>query len=548
MHDNLNIGAAGYLTKEKFVVFHEKLVTLLKETYEKQALKFPKGKTREVLLKDGSKKQLVLPPVWMYGKGKKPDSAFITINDLYTKSQPVQDFISKINKMKGVDGGFFVNSHSFENRIYEFRRAFFPPVGKPSIEEKYIDGPLDLFGVFLLVEPTLDLPEIQEKYWRTDKITASLNRASNQWSIDAYNPQQLEYHHYLVFYFSVIYFSVKFFVLSLSTKSIGKKGNYSVYKMEENGLHNLAENDQAEFKGEALKSGEGYFFASLKNDAKNRFLNLMWNMDDEIGVENIKAFRGALQGVSKTEGRRILSAEVLFYQISKDKKEEIITKRKNNTPFDLTTMDIFEEEDEYRKICLYLSAQRRTFASKTKNISQDDVFSLTAKRASLEKFSFLLGKVYKILHFGLKEEDQKKSLILSKLKVRADGTAKLTTVVSTNFDNPKVRTFNCVLNLVGFTKVCVYAYPQNNLQISNFAILNFGRSIGDEKIYEGIFSSIGFDNQGLLGNYMVFKWETKDEDFSPERIMPSQVDDFLQSDDNRILFEKLQQLDKEKNG
>lgn len=532
-----NLDPTGYINRGQFVAFHNKLSALLEAHYKAiggdyhLTLAYNQGRLREIKSYFS----------WVYGKGvyKGGDSSnntgskLPTIESLYNESEQVKSFRKQYNNQRGSRP----KKMSFENQIYEMRRHF---SNKDKEGQPYtITDPEYLYGIFLLVEVGLQDPEaLKEKgYWSSEAYESKGDSAARL--------NDLEWVHYLGMYFSVISFKVKYFLFDISY--FPSIGDHSTIYVKEQGIRSLELiKNESIYEGKATRSSSGHYFASLFQQNSDDILNVIWNPDSPAKTG---CFRASFQGVSKHKGKgRLLSLEATLYTISKDQRTKLL----ENTDKEAHILDLCEAgiRKDIEQLALYHSFQRRTIASRVGYIprmdenDQSSDFQIRANRNLVRDFGFLPG-VYRILQFGFKRGDVNSrsvtSIIQSKLQIERDGTALLNTLVNaTGYDELQPLQLKCVLNPSSEPsrkKICVYAYYPGTLNISNFAILDFNSAT---RRYTGIFSSVGFNNLGVVGGYMVFTREKGDRtNFDPLEITPSNVDEFIKNEQLTELYAEL---------
>jgi hypothetical protein len=569
--DTQALDPLGYITLSQFVTLHEHLVTQLRKKFEELGETCPElASPKKVKLHKDFDDQITYLQTWAYGMGTPPmcehraNQHWPTFEQLYAAHHVVQDFVKLLDRAK----------FNFGKKVYDIKL-------KLKASEYYeVDSRLYLYGLFLIFSSNIEqAPHLNKanKYW-LNAPPASGRATSVAKSPDA---SATPFHRFIGFYFSVVGFKVKWILLSVSKQPFpDTDGKYLVV---EKWFHSLeAKDDEPEYSGLAIKTSEGYFFANnLKGEHEDRYMNIIWNMKDSGGFDNLRFFLASLQGISKHRGGRLLSLELFCCAIKEEQYLEFDGLRKNGAGDNINLVEkgVFRNEQELAHLSFYLSFQRRLFAIRPDSFRKID--DLKVRQNDIKTFGFLPG-IYRILQFGFRRKEEiivkrgktvlqygtepgeKKgitgvSLIQSRLEIGPDGTGRLMTKVNGDEKEPSDFTFNCVLNPTSKPrpkKVCIYAFNPKSLQICNFAILDFDTETSHSNIHQGIFSSVGWSRKGIFGGYMTFQnelhvvprhTETKEAekkrlDFQPEYIDPENVEAFIIDNGLSSLYDELKKI------
>ncbi|MEN0005964.1 MAG: hypothetical protein AAF798_17570 [Bacteroidota bacterium] len=540
-----------YLKKEVFISLHEYLVEQLKARYEERGLAFRLAKS-ERNGKDSS--EMTTLSSFSYGKSRKLTNGALqeigrieelppTLIQIFRDNPAVKTYREKIlNKKNG--------SGSEHLHFYNLKTWF----SKYPDHIKQVDNFKRLISLLLVQHPELEIDEelsfldqLEEKgYWQnTPNAKAEIRPHTIRREIDF---DLLDYQHYIGVFFSILAFQVKYIILSISKDEVYKdeQGN-SVYAVIERGLHALEplskQGEDTIFKGFVTKTGKYHYAGTLLNPKREAPLMIQW----DLSGNNTDCFRATIQGAS-FKGERLLGMEVIFYGISEEQYEAL-----NKNPYDQIldppTLAVFSEDqqEELTSLCFYSALQRRIFAPvkgyvEKEIINHESRLKLAVRKNLVRNVSYI--GTFRILQFCLRNETidgngQQLGLIQSRLVIRKDGIVTLETM-----QGGRVVKLKCTLHpseKPQAKKLHVFAYSDASVQICNLGIFDFNQR-GPYR--SGLFASVGSNDRGIYGGYIVF---SEDESrFESRVIEPDQVTSYLRAHDLTAMYNRLEQLHKDK--
>ena len=518
-----------YLPYQVFLRIHETAAEKLKQLYQDKEISF-----NEALR---STQNSILPAfmrlkVGAYGKTKD-----------FGDKPTIQNIFNGCPSIKKFKETFGLTQRSEQNLLYNCRLFFTKTTAEPmqiSLEEVIL--------LVLLLEPEMEIDEKQQfikrletkGYWVKSQQLFQTGELKEQ----KINYGNLAYDHYIGLFFSVLSFEVRYLLLSVSESEVSvDKSGRPYYAVIEKGLHDLRalgnQLEQKVFRGKGyLSKDRNHMQATLFNDNHDLPVNIQWSQKgekDKKDKKNTSAFRGTAQAVSGINGR-MLCLEIVFYRIETELYHELSNMKEKDY------LEVFEREENKHHysnilaISKYVSFQRRLFASRLGYIpfyEASDQLDIKARKVHIGDFSYLEG-TYRLLQLGFNGR-----LFQSKLEIKQEGTGLL---FVENEINSRINTLRlrCTLQPAQIprpSKVIVVAYYQDSMAPSNLAVLDFD-SRGP--IYEGVFSSVGFDREGVFGEYFVFR---KDHlEFETKSIAKDDRDAYLENEGVRDLLEELLQL------
>jgi len=515
-----------YLPFHVFVRIHNKATRQLEKLYEDEGLTYEKAlhQTRSHNIPE-------IQPLRTKAYGK---------NNSRNAMPCLQQVFDRCSSSRAFKKKYGLQSRSEQNLLYECRRFFM----KSNKEPMQYRGLRDPVLLILLLEPELEIDEEgafltyleSNGYWERG-VAQALSATSAPKKLDY---SQFQYKYYIGLFFSTLAFEVRYLLLSVSKEEAGFDDNgQPFFAVVEKGLHKLGplgrHPDQAVFRGKAYLSEDGnHYHATLHNTGSTVPMNIQWSQN---GEPKTGCFRGTIQAISGINGR-MLCLETVFYEVSQQVYHEL-SYNKQRKFFHLLPS---EERENFASIFQYIAFQRRIFASRVGYIpprpGKSRKLDLKARQVHIEEFKFIVG-TFRLLQLGFKGR-----LLQSRLEIKEEGTGLLSIENEINGHKQRLNLL-CTLQPAQKprpNKVIVVAYYLDSLAPCNIAILDFDAS--SKGIYEGVFSTVGFDQKGVFGEYFVFKRESGN--FKPEIVNKEEKESFLSQAGNQDLLDNLLELHRRK--
>lgn len=515
-----------YLPFHIFVKIHEEAARQLEKLYNDKDLSFT-----DALNQRDNPKLPQIQPLRSSAYGKNSSRSSMPCLQQVYNSCPSSRAFKEVFKL---------HNRSEQNLLYECRR-FFTKSNREPMQFRSLRDPVLLI---LLLEPDLEIDEEgkfltyleSSGYWEKS-IAQMPSPAPAAKELDY---SQFRYRYYVGLFFSILAFEIRYLLLSISEEEAGFDSNgQPYYAVVEKGLHDLGpigrHSDQAIFRGKAyLSEDRNHYHATLHNPASNVPMNMQWSQNGEAATS---CFRGTIQAISGMNGR-MLCLETVFYEVSLEVYHEL-NNNKEKTFLHLLPSD---DRENLLSIFQYVAFQRRIFASRVGYIpsrhGKSGKLDLKARQVHIEDFKFIAG-TFRLLQLGLKER-----LLQSRLEIKEEGTGLLSIENEVNGHKQRLNLL-CTLQPAQNprpNKVIVVAYYRDSLAPCNIAILDFDAS--NKGIYEGVFSSVGFDQNGVFGEYFVFKRDNGQ--FEPAIVDKEEKESFLSQESNQSLLDNLLELHRKK--
>lgn len=500
----------GYINLENFILLHESIVSFLQEEYKGKVDVVPFQE--KVALRANPNFEVTKLDSWVYTNTNVPkfDSGthigqpMPSIKSIYEQSSGIQSFKVFMGRAK---------SFGFHSTIGELKRHF-DKSNEPVEKNRF-----NLYGLFLILHPELSDPaELKEKnYWAPTLEEAKMKTVKIAETNKVFR-------RFIGFYMSLYHAKVKWLLFSVTDTASPK-----VFDVQEKWFDDLEDEPEPTYSGHGtISKGEFFYMGQLaSNDAPN-YINIVCSSKAIFQNDKSYCFRATGQAVSRLKNNttkhpdnRLLAFELLCLPIQETQYKKLEENRiaKISEIAQLDPLKSTYDDDALNRIALYLTFQRRMFAAKSP--IKENIKKLSARGNQIQEHISLHG-CYRILQFGYKvasvndKNDSGKSsfsIIQSILRIEPSGDANLMTLVNDNSieDELSKKTFKCALNPSGKPikkKICVYAYHEDSFQICNFAILDFSQK---KPCFKGLFSSVGWDEKGVIGGYIVFKKEKDSE-------------------------------------
>lgn len=404
----------------------------------------------------------------LYGFGKHKDldiEQLVTVNNLLKANPNIISFKAQLTTIDELK-----ESYNFGDYLYKRKMDFHPKSKekKPLTKVKF-QSKIYVYSYFLFLD-CFDLAEFQKKYMPNPSVEPASPLPKPQEDSDGF-------HYYIGAYYSFLKNRVK--KLGFAIRQLPD----DTYEVKEWGFHHRSTKDKdlVEYTGTA-KLKHNYLFMHLFEPKEGYELNIIGYVNRHGFIEDKQLIRSSWQGVSKNGYP--LSLEVLLIPSEKNIVETI-----DNSTSKIPGL----EKEQSDVIKLYFMLQRRNYYI-SRTIYNKNIEEMVAKKVELTYHTDVKG-IYRIWHFGFGFPE----IIQSKLIIDENYIVTLYPY----FEGQKHKRFRkqvCVLRITEKEKVCFSSYV--GTKIYNHAIFDFSKGNSDN-IFDGVFCSIGYDNRGIVGAYMV---------------------------------------------
>ncbi|MFN8301960.1 MAG: hypothetical protein U0U46_05670 [Saprospiraceae bacterium] len=386
------------------------------------------------------------------------------------------------------------------------------------------------FYIFIFSDEQILAINDEEPPNRLAKIRAIINSIQETLREGDLNPnldQLSKTNYYICYYYSAIIYGVKRFGLSLTFSDEGevnaKEWGYHTAWRDDNPLMDILYFDQdnivegvklkdielerenkqqiinnIEYSGPCLHDSDT-LYCNLKKVDSNTQMNII--LKTPATLIEVRDKSRILKGVMQTKADDgcLVSLEILLVKV--DEQASIL-------PMDVTKLNtIGVSQADLNMICLYLMFNRRLL--RVSNQLIPTLNQLKAKGVPLENYLKKLPGVYRVWNLGMQGQ-----IIQSRIVVTEDFRVYLTPFFRHQDQLDSYKAQWCLFNIS-------HRYPNKVSIISNVgmahinhAIIDFSFTFHGERIYAGIFSSVGHDisretweKDGVVGGYMIVKKE-----------------------------------------